>query len=141
MTMQLDVITPVKKIFSDEVDEVIVNTTSGQIAILPHHINLFTKVMPGEMIIKQKKDEQYLAITGGFLEVANNKITVLADYAVKSEDIEVEKAIQAQKRAEELLKKKEEGISQRDQALAEADIRRSILELQIANRRRRGSQR
>lgn len=134
--MHLDVITPTKKIFSDEVDEVIVNTATGQIAILPHHVDLLTKIVPGEMIIKHKNQEQYLAVTGGFLELSNNRMTILADYAVRSEDIEVEKVIEAQKRAEVLLKKKEEGISERDMAVAENDIRRSVLELKVAERRK-----
>ena len=135
--MQLDVITPEKTIYSGEIDELALNTADGEIAILPHHVNLFTKIMPGEMIIKVNKKDQYLAVTGGFLEVTENKVTVLADYAVKADEIEVEKAIAAQKRAEDVIKRKKEGVSERDFANAQADLRRALLELHVANRRRR----
>ena len=135
--MHLQVLTPNKKIFSEEIDELIVNTTNGQIGILPNHIQLVTRIKPSEMIIKIKGKKHYFAITGGFLEVDKNKIVIIADYAVSSEDIGVEEALQAKKRAEEILKKTKENISERDFATAQADLRRAILQLNIANRRRR----
>lgn len=134
--MQLEIITPEIITYKGNVDEIIVNTADGQIGILPHHVNLFTKVMPGEVTLKIGGKEQFLAITGGFLEVSNNKVTILADYAVHAEEIDVEKALAAQKRAEEILKKKKEGISEQDFALAQGELSKAILELHIANRRR-----
>jgi len=134
--MQLEIITPEKIVLKEEIDEVIVNTTNGQIAILPHHINLLTTLVPGEMIVKTQGKENYLAVTGGFLEVQNNTVSVLADYAVRSEHIEVEKAVAAQKRAEEMLKKRQEGISEQDLAIARGELQKSLLELKVANRRR-----
>ena len=103
--MHLEIVTPEKTTFSGEVEEIMINTADGQIAILPHHVNLFTRVIPGEVKIIADKKEQFMAITGGFLEVSNNKVTILADYAIHAEEIEIEKAIKAQKRAEEILKK------------------------------------
>lgn len=135
--MQLEIVTPEKIVFQqDNVDEIITETLNGQIAILPNHVNLVTQVIPGEMIIKIKGKEEYLAVTGGFLEVFNNKATLLADHAVKAEHIVVEKALEAQKRAEETLKRKEEGISEKDLAMASAELRKSILELKVATRRK-----
>ncbi|MBI5122678.1 ATP synthase F1 subunit epsilon [Candidatus Roizmanbacteria bacterium] len=135
--MQLEIVTPEKIIYQGEVDEIIVNTADGELGILPHHVNLFTKVLPGEMTIKIGDKEQFLAITGGFLEVSSNKISILADYAVRAEEIEIEKALAAQKRAEEILKKKEEGISEKDFAEAQGDLRRTLLEIHVAKRRHR----
>ncbi len=135
--MQLEIITPEKIVVQQEIDEVLVPTSEGQIAILPHHVNLVTKVQQGELIIKYKSQEQYLAVTAGFLEVANNKITILSDYAVRAEDIETEKVLAAQKKAEEILKNSKEHGSDRDFALAENELRRSILQLDVAGRRRR----
>ena len=83
--------------------------------------------MPGEVILKIGGKEQFLAITGGFLEVNNNKVTILADYAVHAEDIDVDKALEAQKRAEEILKKKTEGGTQQDFASALGELGRAIL--------------
>lgn len=134
--MQLDIITPEKTIFSGEIESVTVPTTTGHITILPHHVNLSTQVVPGEATILANKKAQYLGITGGFLQVASNKVTILSDYAVRSEDIEVEKALEAQKRAEELLKKQEEGISEQDLAIARSELARSVMQLHVANRRK-----
>jgi F-type H+-transporting ATPase subunit epsilon len=137
--MQLEIITPEKVVLQQDIDEVIVPTPNGQIAILPHHVSLVTKVQPGELIIKVKGKETFLAITGGFLEIANNKITILADYAVRAEEIEVEKVLAAQKRAEDVLKKTKENISERDLAIAQAELQRSILQLHVVNKRKRRS--
>ncbi len=134
--MHLNILTPVKALYDDEIDELIIPTVGGEIAILPNHVNLFTKIEPGEMIIKAKGREQYLAITGGFLQIQKNVITVLADYAVRSEEIEADKALAAQKRAEEILKKKEEGVSEQDYAVARSEMTRALLELKISQRRR-----
>jgi F-type H+-transporting ATPase subunit epsilon len=79
-------------------------------------------------------------VTGGFLQITNDKISLLADYAVRSEDINAQKALEAQRQAEEILKKKKEGISEQDFAIAQNDLRRAVLELKVANKRRRGLQ-
>lgn len=136
MTLLLEIITPEKVVFKDEVAEVIVPTTNGQITILPNHVGLLTQVSPGELIVKKGAAFEFLAITGGFLEVGENKITILADYAVRSEEIEVARAIEAQKRAEQLMKEDREKISEEDFALAQGEVRRAILELHVAHKRK-----
>jgi F-type H+-transporting ATPase subunit epsilon len=135
--MTLEIVTPEKVIYKGDVDEIVVNTADGEIGILPHHVNLFTKVMPGEVTLKVGGKDQFLAITGGFLEVSKNKVTILADYAVHAEEIDVQKALEAQKRAEEILKRKKEHISEQDFAMAQSELSRAILELHVANRRKR----
>lgn len=135
--MDLEIVTPEKTIFKDTIDEIALNTADGEIAVLPNHVNLFTKVMPGEVVIKYDKNKElFMAITGGFLEVSNNKLTLLADYAVRAEEIEVEKAVEAQKRAESVLKKAKEDVDERDFATAQGELRKAILELHVAKRRR-----
>src|SRR5438876_116035 len=89
------------------------------------------------MIIKIKEKKHYFAITGGFLEVDKNKLTIIADYAVRSEEIVTEEVLKAKKRAEEILKKTKENISERDFAIAQGDLDRAILQLKIANRRKK----
>jgi len=133
--MELDIVTPEKIIFQGEVDEIYVNTADGEIGILPHHINLFTKLVPGELKLKISGKEQYMAITSGFLEVNKNKVTILADYAVHAEEIEVEKAMEARKRAEEILKKKESRITEQEFAAAEAAFKQAVAELKVASHR------
>src|SRR5438270_10682604 len=135
--IHLDVITPQKITFQGDVDEVLVNTADGEIAILPEHINLATKVIPGELTIKTGKETQYLGVTGGFMQVGTEGITILADYAVRAEEVEVEKAIEAQKRAEDIIKNKSEMVNQRDFATAQAELAKAIAELRVAHRHKR----
>ncbi|MDQ5900692.1 MAG: F-type H+-transporting ATPase subunit epsilon [Patescibacteria group bacterium] len=134
--MQLKVVTPEKVIYDGEIDELIIPTVTGEIAVLPHHIDLLTQVVPGEMTIKHKGKDQHVAVTGGFLQIVDGVLTLLSDYAVRSEEIDAKKALEAQKRAEETLKKKKEDLTERDFAVAQADMRRAILELKVANKRR-----
>lgn len=135
--MQLEIVTPEKVIFQGDVDEVYITTADGPIGILPHHVNLFTKIVPGELKLKISGREQFMAITSGFLEVNNNKITILADYAVHAEEIEIEKAMEARKRAEELLKKKESQLTEQEFAAAEAAFKQAVAELKVASHRRK----
>jgi len=134
MNLLLEIITPEKVIFKDEVQEVVVPTGNGEIAILPNHINLLTQVSPGELIIKKGTGLQYLAITGGFLEVSNNKISVLAEYAVKAQDIEVARAMEAKKRAEKVMSEKS---TDNELRIAQAEMIKAILELKVATRHKR----
>ncbi len=133
--MHFEIVTPEKVVLKEEVDEIIAPTADGVIGILPHHINLLTQVIHGEMEVKIKNKWQYLAVTGGFLEVNDNSVTLLADYAIRAEDINAEKVLDAQKRAEQILKQKRETVSERDFAFAESDLHRTILELKVVNRR------
>lgn len=135
--MNLKLITPEKVVMEEEIEQVTLPTSLGQITILPNHVNLVTEVVPGEMTIKTKGKESYLAITSGFLEVQNNEVSILADYAVRAEHIEVEKAIEAQKRAEAAMKKASETSSDRDFALAQSESIRALMEIKVAYRRRR----
>ncbi len=134
MNLLLEIITPEKVIFKDEIDEVIVPTENGEIAILPNHINLMTQVKQGELIIKKGASQQYFAITGGFLEVDKNKISILAEYAVKAQDIEVARAMEAKKRAEKILSEKS---TDNEIRVAQAEIIKSVLELKIASKHKR----
>lgn len=137
--MHLSIITPEKKVLEEEIDELIIPTKTGEIAILPNHVDLLTQIAPGEMTIKIKGKEQHLAITGGFLHIVNGAISVLSDHAIRSEQIDAKKALEAQKRAEEILKKKAEGLSELEIATAQSELRRAIAELKVANKRRQRS--
>src|SRR3989338_9376433 len=134
MNLLLEIITPEKIVYKNEIDELIVPTVNGQIAILPNHVGLFTKIIPGELIIRKANSQEALAVTGGFLEVAKNHISILADYAIRAEDIEVAKAQEAQRRAEKLMAEK---TSERDFRMAQADLVRAITELRVATKYKR----
>ena len=134
MNLLLEIITPEKVVYKDEVDEVVAPTTNGEIAILPGHINLLTQINPGELIVKKGTLEQYLAITGGFLEVNSNKISIIANYAIKAQDIEIIKVTEAKKRAEKLMREK---TTTNEMKIAEAEIIKAILELKVASKHKR----
>lgn len=134
MKLQVEIITPEKIAYQKEADEIIVPTLNGQITILPNHVSLVTQITSGELIIKENGKDFLFGITGGFLEVSNNKVSILADYAVESDSINQTKAKEAKERAEKLMKEK---LSERDMIQAEIDLRRSIMELQVAGRKRK----
>lgn len=134
MTFSFEIVTPEKTVFKDTISEVIVPSVSGELSILPNHASLVTQITPGELTIKKDGKEYYLAVTGGFLEVHNNIVTLLADYAVRSEEIEIAKVEEAQKKAEKAMMEK---VSDQDFALAESQFKRTIIELKVANKRRR----
>ncbi len=137
--MHLDIITPENNVLSEEIDEVLVPTENGQIGVLPHHINIVTKLIPGEIIIKSKGKDNIIAVSGGFLEVKKENVTILSDYAEHAKDIDVEKATAAQKRAEELLSNKKDELSEEDIIRIEAELRLSLLQQHIARRNRHRS--
>lgn len=131
--LTVEIITPDKIILKEEADEIVVPTVNGEIAILPHHTTLISQLSQGEVTIKKSAKSSHVAVTGGYIEVNNNNVSILADYAVRSEEIEIAKAEEAKKAAEKLM---EEKLSKKDFAEAEAQLRRSLLELKVARRRK-----
>lgn len=131
MSLLLEVITPEKVILKEEVDEIVVQTTTGEITILPNHEDLLTKLKEGEMLIKKHGKITYFALTGGFLEVSQNKVNILADYAIRAEDIEIAKAEEAKERAQKKLKEHQE---EKEFIVADAELKKAILELRVARK-------
>jgi F-type H+-transporting ATPase subunit epsilon len=129
--LHLDVVTAERSVFSDDVDMVVAPGASGELGILPRHAALMTTLLPGALRIKQGPDEVDLAIGGGFLEVRDNRVLVLADSAERAEEIDVERAHAAQERARLALA---EGRRSNDIFQAEAALRRSQIRLKVARR-------
>lgn len=137
MPLHISIITPEKTIFESEADEVIIPTVTGEIAVLPGHVPLLSQVAPGELTIKNGTTLEHIVVVGGFLEIGNNTISILADYAVHGKDISAVKAQEAKERAEKRMKEK---VSDEDFATAQAEFGRAILELKVANKIHRHSQ-
>lgn len=133
-TINLEIVTAEKQTFSGEVDAIIALGAEGQLGILPHHAPLMTMLQPGEMAIRKGKEEIYLYISGGFLEVRPDKVIVLADACEHCEEIDTERAEAAKKRAEERLQSLTSGT---DHARAQAALLRSLTRLKVAEKRRR----
>ncbi len=135
MKLILDIVTPTKPLIQgEEIDEITLPTINGEITILPNHIDLLTKLSPGEATVYRGKAIESFAITGGFLEVSANKVTLLADYAIRAQDIELAKAEEAKGRAQKKMNEKE---SQKDFVQAESDLRRALIELKIGQKHKK----
>lgn len=129
-TIKLEIVTPEKKVFSEEVEFVTAPGAEGLLGILPEHAPLITSLTTGIIKVKQDGKETFIASSSGFMEVKNNKITILVDTAEKSEDIDVARAKAAKERAEQRLTAKTEDV---DLARAEAALKRALTRLQVAN--------
>jgi F-type H+-transporting ATPase subunit epsilon len=129
--MRLDVVTPESVIYSDEVDAVIAPGVEGQLGILPHHAPLITMLQAGELRVRKGEEETCIAIYGGFLEVRPDRVIILADAAERAEEIDIARAEEAKRRAEQALADRKG--SQADTARAEAALRRSLVQLKVAD--------
>ena len=135
-TTRLEIVTAERVVFSEDVDAVIAPGIEGQLGILPYHAPLMTTLMPGELLVRKGGEEFSLAISGGFVEVRPDRIIILADAAERVEEIDVARAEEAKRRAEERLKAP---AAEADMFRAEAALRRSLVRLEVAARRKRRS--
>jgi F-type H+-transporting ATPase subunit epsilon len=133
-TVKLDIVTAEKIVYSGDVDIVIAPGSEGQLGILPHHAPLMTALNAGELIARKGNEEYMMAISGGFLEVLPDRIIVLADAAERAEEIDIARAEEAKKRAQESLA---HSASQVEVASAEAALRRAIARIEVADRIKR----
>lgn len=133
-TIHLDIITAERQVFSDEVDLVVAPGIEGELGILPHHAPLMTILKPGELLIRKDNEDIYMAVSGGFMEVRPDKVIILADACERAEEINIERAQAAKQRAEQLLKTPPPGT---DISQIEAALRRSLVRLKVAEKRRR----
>ena len=133
-TFKLEIVTTERMVFSEEVSALIAWGMEGQLGILPHHAPLMTMLQPGDLMIRKDKEEEYLAISGGFLEVRPDKVIILADACERVDEIDIARAEEAKKRAQETMKAAPLSV---DAAAAQAALRRSIARLKVAERRRR----
>jgi len=133
-TLRLEIITAERQVFADDINILVAPGIEGELGILPHHAPLMTMLQPGELLIKKDGEETYMVVTGGFLEVRPDKVIVLADACERAEEIDVARAEEAKRRAEERLKTRPPDV---EAASIEAALRRSLTRLRVAERRRR----
>jgi F-type H+-transporting ATPase subunit epsilon len=131
-TLHLEVVTQEKRLFSGDVDMVVAPGGEGELGILPHHAPLLTTLREGVLRVKRGGGEEYFSIGGGFMEVQPDHVIVLADVAEKAEDIDIARAEEAKRRAEQMLKDRPAG-SDLDSALA--SLRRAQFRIAVAQKR------
>ena len=132
-TMQLEIISAERQVYSDDVEAVVAPGVEGQLGILPHHAPLMTVLQPGEILIRKDGTETYLAVTGGFMEVIGNKVTILADACERSEEINEARAQEAVEKARDRIAHHDSDF-QMERALA--SMRRAQARVNVARRRR-----
>ena len=128
--IQLRLVTPSQLLLDEEVDEVTAPGVLGEFGVLPNHIAFLATLEIGEMSYKLGNQSVHLAFSGGYAEVLDNVMTVLANAAELGDEIDVERALRARERAEKKLE--ELNREDKDFASAEAALHRALLRLQIA---------
>lgn len=127
----LQIVTPDRLFFEGEVDAVIVRTTEGDVAIFKDHINYVATLDIGHAKIKNGENYKDAVISGGFIQVGEDKTTIVTEAAEWPEEIDLERAKRAKERAERLMSQKEEGI---DAIAVEAKLRRAITRINSVER-------
>ncbi len=135
--IMLDIVTAERVVYSKEVNSVVAPGTEGELGILPHHSTLMTSLTEGELRINEGGEEILMAISGGFMEVRPDRIIVLADSAERDDEIDLSRAEEAKRRAEERLSRP---ITEIDKTQAEAALHRSLIRLKVGEKRRRRRQ-
>ena len=135
MPLRLEVITPERVVYTDDVDMVIAPATDGYVGILPHHAPLLTTLGPGEFRVKKGGVEQVLAVFGGFMDVRGDRVVVLTDAAEHADEIDAKAAQDARERAQQVLAAGT--ASAADEQRARAELQRSLVRLRVSEGRRR----
>lgn len=129
-TIRLEIVTPERKVYSDEVNMVIVRGELGELGILPKHAPFVTPLVISAVRIKKDGEEQLVAISGGFLDVNPEKIVILAETAELPEEIDLDRAIAAKERAQQRLSRKD--MDQIDFRRAELSLQRALIRINVA---------
>ncbi|WP_129671108.1 F0F1 ATP synthase subunit epsilon [Candidatus Chloroploca sp. Khr17] len=135
MPVHLEIVTAERQIYSDEVDLISAPTRDGRVGILPRHAPLLTILQPGELTIVKDGTRTPFAVSGGFMQVLPDRVTILADTVERADDIDAARVEAAIKRAEEL---RQSAQTEQEMALAEAKLRKEMVRLQVMRMREIG---
>ncbi|NLO89352.1 MAG: F0F1 ATP synthase subunit epsilon [Clostridia bacterium] len=129
--LTMEVVTPERHVIKTEADSIVVPAAEGYLGILPNHAPLITSLRIGVVRYRQEGQEKRMAISGGFMEVADNVVTILADTAELAEEIDVDRATASKERALQRLRERKENL---DYARAQMSLQRAIARLKAAGR-------
>jgi F-type H+-transporting ATPase subunit epsilon len=132
-TLKLEIVTPEAKIYSEDVEMVTLPGVEGELGIYPMHVPLLTQVAAGEVVALKGGRDAHLAIGEGFAQITSHRVAIMTDMAIKSEDIDEEKAEEARKRAEARLK---ERLGDDEVAAVNAALVNSLAQLKVKRRQR-----
>src|SRR5215469_13980992 len=128
-TIKLEIVTPQATVYSEDVDMVTLPGVEGQMGILPHHVRLMTQLVPGEMIVRKNGQVRFLAVGQGLVEVTGDRVSIVTDMAVATENIDEAKAEEARQRAAARLREKMS--SAEEVASVNASLVRSLAQLRV----------
>jgi F-type H+-transporting ATPase subunit epsilon len=135
MPLLLEIVTPERLAYQDEVDSVQLPGSEGELGVLPHHAPLVSTLGAGELRLRKGGQEESFAIVGGFLQVLPDKVVVMAETADLASEIDLERAMEARRQAEQAL---ESGyLEGADLAAARAALQTALLRIRVAERRHR----
>lgn len=132
--LKLEVVTPTGSVYAREVDMVSLPGREGELGVLPMHVPLITLLGDGEIIARRGTEEDRLLVTGGCVEITQDKVSILTVFATDESAIDEQKAEQARKRAEARLQEK---LSPEETALVQASLRHSLSQLKLKRRSQR----
>jgi F-type H+-transporting ATPase subunit epsilon len=133
--IRLEIVTPEKVAYRDDVDTVVLPGSEGELGVLPHHAPLISTLGMGELRVRKGDREEVFAVIGGFVQVRPDRVVVLAETADLAADIDLEKAHEARLDAERAL---EIGlVEEADLATARAALQAALVRMRVAERRQR----
>ncbi|UQS85148.1 F0F1 ATP synthase subunit epsilon [Apilactobacillus apisilvae] len=133
--LTVSIVTPDGKVYECETATlVVVRTMSGQLGIMPNHIPVIASLEVDEAKVKHDGNEDEIAVNGGFVEFSDNNLTIIADSAEKQGDIDVDRATNAQHRAEEHLKEARQKHDDQDILRTQVALKRAINRIHVAKR-------
>jgi len=134
-TLKLEIVTPERKIYSEDVDMVTLPGSEGELGVYPKHVPLLTTLKPGELRIMQNGRETAMAIGEGFVEIKADSVSVLTDMALEAEKIDISAAEAAVERAKVAMK---EDQTPEQVAAIQASLQKALAQLHVKRRRHHG---
>lgn len=132
--LKLTISTPERKVLEEQIESISLPTVDGQITILPHHLPLTTVLKAGELLVRANGEEKPFAIGGGFAEIHDEGVTILADTAEGAAEIDEAKAEEARARAKELMEAKRDDAE--EYAFLAAKLERDLARLHVVRKYR-----
>lgn len=137
-TLMCEIITPERIVYTNEVEMVVAPTIDGEIGILPLHAPLVSALRPGEVRVKwdNEKEVEWFAVAGGYIQVHEDKVIILADHAVVASQIDIERARQALEHAKERMAALPPEAEEVEVSTMEAELKWCEMQVEVAGRRK-----
>ncbi len=130
-TLKLEIVTPDQVAYSEDVEMVTLPGVEGEMGIYPQHVPVLTQIVPGEIIARKNGRDYLLAVGEGFVEITGERVAVMADMAIRAENIDEAKAEEARRRAEARLA---EQLEDEEAAVVNAALAHSLAQLKVKRR-------